>query len=429
MHALLQRLGEPHLKTPAIHIAGTKGKGSTSAMVNSILLANGYTTGLYTSPHLHTFRERIRLGQEPVSEERFAALVEALWPTQEGLASEGVRGPVTVFEMLTAMAFVAFVQERVQFQVLEVGLGGRLDATNVVPRPLVCIITSLSLDHTAILGDTLDRIAAEKAGIVKPGGVVVTAPQPPEALAVIRRVCQERGATLVEVAERYRWERGPWDLEGQQFRVWGPGGPWDVWLPLLGGYQMENATCALAAAQALEATGVPLSREGVLSGFRQVVWPGRLEVLGKSPVLVVDGAHNPYSVGRLREAVQQYFTFDKVLLIFGGLADKNLEAMVAELAPLRPRVLATRSRHPRSAAPRDLAALFARHGLEAQALPAVAEAIRLAREQAGEGDLVLATGSLFVTAEVREALLGIQGEEYPELMPPVTLSQRSVEKR
>ena len=192
MHALLDALGRPHLSTPTVHVTGTKGKGSTSAMVASILRASGFSVGLYTSPHLHTMRERVQVNGAPLSEEDFAATLEAVWPSVEALSGEGV----TTFETLTAMAFHAFAERRLDWQVLEVGMGGTLDATNTVESPQVCVITSISLDHTKILGDTVEAIARDKAGIIKPGATVVTAPQPPGVIAVLREACDAVGASL-----------------------------------------------------------------------------------------------------------------------------------------------------------------------------------------------------------------------------------------
>lgn len=426
MRRFLNRLGNPHLRVPTIHIAGTKGKGSTSTMVTSVLQAAGYSVGLYTSPHLHSFRERIRLGLEPLTEEEFARLVEELWPAVEEAVVGRPGERVTTFEMLTGMAFACFAHRSVDFQVLEVGLGGRLDATNVVECPLVCVITSLSLDHQAVLGETLDRIAFEKAGIIKSGASVVTAPQPHEAMAVIAGCCQELGVPPVQVGEEYLWQRISWDLEGQQFRIKSPAGTYPLWMPLLGEHQLENAACALATVEALRRRGVQVPDEAVTEGFRRVRWPGRLEVLARSPLTVVDGAHNPYSIGRLREALRGYFQFRGLVLLFGAMEDKNLAGMIEELVSMKPKVVVTRTRHPRSASPALLSGLWAQRGIQAQEAPDVASGLRRAQEVAEAEDLVLGTGSLFLTAEVREAVKGIAPELYPEFQRPVSLPFPSI---
>ena len=275
MHALLDALGRPHLSTPTVHVTGTKGKGSTSAMVASILRASGFSVGLYTSPHLHTMRERVQVNGAPLSEEDFAATLEAVWPSVKALSGEGV----TTFETLTAMAFHAFAARRLDWQVLEVGMGGTLDATNTVESPQVCVITSISLDHTKILGDTVEAIARDKAGIIKPGSTVVTAPQPSGVIAVLREACDAVGVELVQTAQRYDWRVTGFDLRGQSFHVEGPKCAWDGWIPLLGEHQVENAICAIAAAEALAERGAAVPHDAVLRGLVGVSWPGRLEVL------------------------------------------------------------------------------------------------------------------------------------------------------
>ena len=250
MKTLLRSLGDPHLGTPTVHIAGTRGKGSTAALCASALSRQGYRTGLYTSPHLHSFRERIRLNGHPVSEEEFAGLVDTLWPhVESGSGTEGPGG-VTMFEALTAMAFCHFSQEA-DFQVLEVGLGGRLDTTNVAD-PDVCAITSLSLDHTSILGNTIESIAREKAGIIKPGVAVVTSPQVPEAMAVLESTCKERGAPLIKVREDITWQGGDRTPQGQSVEVTGRLGAHPLWIPLLGEHQLENAATAVGILEVLK---------------------------------------------------------------------------------------------------------------------------------------------------------------------------------
>ena len=416
MAELLRRLGDPHARVPAVHVAGTKGKGSTCAMIASILGHSGHSVGLYTSPHLHTIRERIRLGLEPLAEKDFALLVERVWPAVEDVGRDGGFGRVTTFEMLTAMALLQFADAKRDLQVLEVGLGGTLDATNVVESPLVCVLTPISLDHTDILGSTVEEIARDKAGIIKEGATVVAAPQPPQAMAVIEEACRDRDASLVKVEEAYQWEAGPWDLDGQHFRVVGPSGRRSLWIPLLGTHQLENACCALAAVEALAGRGVDLSVPGVEAGFREVEWPGRLEVLRRAPLLVVDGAHNPSSMGRLVEATRYHFSARKCILIVGCSRGHDLEGMVMEAAALRPElVLATRSRHPRSVPPSEIARTFQPYGVVVQEAPTVAEAVDRALGEAGAADLVLGTGSLFTAAEGREQVLDIPPETYPEL--------------
>ncbi|MDP3062616.1 MAG: folylpolyglutamate synthase/dihydrofolate synthase family protein [Chloroflexota bacterium] len=412
--ALMERLGNAHLTVPTVHVAGTKGKGSVSALCASALTAQGYTTGLYTSPHLHTFRERIQVDRQPISEPDFAALVEAVWPAMEQVNAQDDLGLVTLFEVLTAMSFQCFVEKRAGFQVIEVGLGGRLDATNVV-TPEVSVITALSLDHTAILGSTLDKIAWEKAGIIKPGRVTVSAPQAPEALAVLRRICAERDSRLILVGEDCAWQAGSHNLDGQSLLVRGRLGAYDLWMPLLGEHQLENAATSVAALEVLMERGFQISPEALARGFSRVRWPCRMEVLKRRPLVVADGAHNADSAQRLRDSVPVYLPNKRVFLVVGVSADKNVDGIVNALVGLDPIVYATRSRHPRASSPDRLAQAFARHGVEAMETPDVRTALVHALGLARNGDLVLVTGSLFVAAEAREVIKGIAPEAYPEL--------------
>jgi dihydrofolate synthase/folylpolyglutamate synthase len=385
-------------------------------MVASVLTAAGHTAGLYTSPHLHTFRERICLGQTPLSEAAFASLVERLWPIVESMGPEGSDGRPTTFEMLTAMAFACFRDTPCDAQVIEVGMGGTLDATNVVEHPLVCVLTSISLDHTQILGHTVGAIARDKSGIIKRGAVVVTAPQTSEAMTPIEEACQRHGAGLVRVADHYRWERGPWDLAGQHFRIVSPRSEHLLWMPLLGEHQLENAAVALAVVEALEERGFHIGAEAVQRGFKQVEWPCRLEVLKRSPLVVADGAHNPYSIRKLGEAIRSYFRFRRLILVFGCSQGHDLEGMVAEASALDPSVVfAARSRHPRAVDPATLARAFRRQGALVKEVPDVTAATIMAQEMAEENDLVLVTGSLFITAEARELIKGMPPELYPEV--------------
>ena len=421
MRALAQRLGSPHDVTPTVHITGTKGKGSTAAMVTSVLEQARRAPGLYTSPHLHAFRERIRLGQEPVSEAVFGGLMGQVWPVIEAMASDSSYGRVTTFEALTAMAFLCFVQSPRQFQVLEVGLGGTLDATNIVERPLVCVITPISLDHTQVLGDTVEAIARDKAGIIKPGATVIVAPQEAAAMAVLEEACKAKGARMVRVEEEYGSKLLDWDVEGQTFRVDGPSGSRTLRIPLLGRHQIENACCAVAAVEALAGEGVSADTEAVEAGLLNVRWPGRLEVVGTSPLVVADGAHNPHAMRALTRAVREYFPGLSTILVMGFSDGHHLEDVVAEAAALQPRlVIATRSRHPRAVAPRRIAERFAQYAGPVEEVDHVGRAVDRATELAGSGDLVLGTGSLFAVAELREHLKGIPPEVYPEVQRPIT---------
>lgn len=398
---LLARLDNPQNAAKTVHVAGTKGKGSTAAMIASILAQAGCHAGLYTSPHLLTIRERISVDGEPVTEEAFARLTGKLKPEVTAINESGASGELTTFELLTALAFLHFRENAVEYQVLETGLGGRLDATNVT-HPAVCVITSLSYDHTDVLGDTLSGIAAEKAGIIKPECTVVTAPQAPEALKVIEEVCAERSARLLVLGRDVNWQARTAGPDGQTFRLNGLSGQYELSLPLAGEHQMENAAAAVAAIEVLKEGGADVSRESIARGLARVRWPGRLQVLRQKPWLVADGAHNADSARRLMKALRQHFDFKRLTLIFGASADKNVADMAAELAPFPDTVIATTSRHPRAVAAEKLADEFTRRGVAAVVAENVGRAIDTALAGASEDDLVCVTGSLFIVAEALE---------------------------
>ena len=414
--ALLERLGNPHTKARTIHIAGTKGKGSTAALCDAALHAAGYKTGFYSSPHLHSFRERIRRDTKPITEAEFSDLVAQIWLQQQWVTAHEGLGPVTLFEFMTAMGFLSFAKGDVDFQTMEVGLGGRLDATNVV-TPNVSIITSISLDHTGVLGDSLAQIAAEKAGIVKPGVPVIVAPQPPEAASAIDQVCGRLGVQQIQVGREVTWEEGPADASGQSVSVLGRLGRYQLNIPLLGAHQLENAAAAVGALEILREQGHSIPDEAIQQGFADVAWPCRMEVISTSPFVVADGAHNVYSVEALLNSLPRHFAYSRLLLIAGFSRDKQVEDMVKHLSHVDPRVIATGSRNPRALPPQAVATLFRKFGSSAIEALTPKDALDLALNEAGENDLVLATGSLFLAAEVREAALGIEPELYPDLVP------------
>jgi dihydrofolate synthase/folylpolyglutamate synthase len=404
MEELLGRVGNPQLTPRSIHIAGTKGKGSTAVMIASALTAAGYRTGLYTSPHLHTFRERIRIDGVMISEEDLASIATHLQPEVDVVNERSRYGELTTFEILTALAFVFFAEQRVDFQVLETGLGGRLDATNVI-RPRLCVITSVSLDHTEVLGDTLAKIAGEKAGIIKPGAIVVSAPQEAEAGEVIRQACARNRNRLVVVGRDILWRKIAADLDRQTFEVESGGRTYRLKTPLLGAHQLENAATAVAA---LEAVGIDI--EHIARGLSETRWPGRLQVLRREPLLVVDGAHNGESAMRLREALREYFIYKRLLLIIGVSSDKDLAGMLHELAPLADVIIVTRSRHPRALSLDALVKRLGKNRDKTIESSSVADAIHRALQMAGRDDLICATGSLFVVAEAIEHVQGIAPE-------------------
>ncbi len=406
--ALLAALGNPHQAYSIIHVAGSKGKGSTSAMLASILRAAGIRTGLYTSPDLHTFRERIRIDGEPIAEEQMARLVERVRDAYDSLHAGGGTdlGPYITWEIATALAFLAFREAGVRKAIIEVGLGGRLDATNVVTPPAleVCAITSISYDHMAVLGNTLTEIAREKAGIIKPGVPVITSARAPEALAEIARVAAERGAPLLRVgpdgAEDCHYTYTPRQASetGQRFDMRTPQGVYrDLEIPLLGEHQLQNATLAVALA-------LPLDEQAIREGLRQARWQGRMQVVGRNPWRVVDGAHNADSLRALFAGLRRHFTYERLILVFGMMADKDLAGMLRELADAHvDAVIATQAHSPRVV---DAATLEARVAEATSAAtfaePDVAAALERAVALAGPRDLVCATGSLYLVADALE---------------------------
>jgi dihydrofolate synthase/folylpolyglutamate synthase len=387
MFALMDALGNPQNAYPVIHVAGTKGKGSVSALCASGLQAAGYKVGLYTSPHLLDYCERIQVNGEPISHASMVELVEQIKPAVAKISK------LTTFEITTALGFLAFAKQGCNAAVIEVGLGGRLDATNVV-TPKVSVITSLSYDHMAVLGDTLAKIAGEKAGIIKPGVPVVSSPQKDEALDVIFRAAKEKGASLTLVGRDVKFEPLSSSLDGQSFRIQNS----EFRIPLLGVPQLENAAVAYAA---LKASGIPISDDAIQKGFSQVKWRARFEIARRDPPVIFDSAHNQDSFAKLRQTLEEYFPARQVYLIFGASEDKNIPGMFVEMKPKIKRLIVTRADHPRALEVEKILRLAEQAGVEAEAVCPVEAALRRALELSeNDGSIVLSAGSMFVTAEV-----------------------------
>ncbi|TAK11470.1 MAG: bifunctional folylpolyglutamate synthase/dihydrofolate synthase [Anaerolineae bacterium] len=397
MANLLARLGDPHLSAPSIHIAGTKGKGSTAAFCAAALQAAGYKTGLYTSPDLGDFTERIQVNRQPIPKDEFAALVEALKPHAESLPG------VTSYELQTALAFLHFARQGTTANVIEVGMGGRLDSTNVV-QPVVSVITSISLDHTYVLGDTLAAIAGEKGGIIKPGTPVVSAPQSPEAAAVLRSIAAERDTPLAEVGIDVAYQRQSNDLAGQHISVKFRDEPSETLaISLLGPHQAENAATAYAALRVADAAGLLVSREAIRIGFAGATWPGRFEVMQLHPPFILDGAHNAYSVQILVKTLREHFPGQPLALLFGASSDKDIAGMFAELLPETTWLLPVQSAHPRATPPAELLKLAEGFDVKTETPASIPAAIDRALELAANGGVALATGSLYSLGEIRAA--------------------------
>lgn len=407
---LLELLGRPQARFPSVHIAGTKGKGSVAAMCADCLRLAGLRVGLYTSPHLREFRERIRIltpddADGRIAEEDFVVLMNQLRAVLDQIPG------VTWFEIVTALAFLHFAG-KVDVAVVEVGLGGRLDATNVL-TPEVSVITSLSLDHTQLLGDTLPQIAYEKGGIIKPGVPVVVAPQQPDALATIEAIAAERGAPLTVVGRDWRYETTRDHDAGGMTRqlitvIDGaapdfipPGATFVVGLP--GAHQVINAAVALAALEQVRRRFTGLTLPILQAGVAGTQWEGRLQVLQSGPdrpALLVDCAHNDDSAARLVAALREDYSYRRLILLFGAPEDKNVRGMLTRLLPLADEIVFTTANHPRSASPEQLAQMAAELGYNAAVSHSVSQGLDMALTAAEPGDLVCATGSIIVIGDL-----------------------------
>ncbi len=396
MRVLLDELGNPQDEYSIIHVAGTKGKGSVSALCASALQAANYQVGLYTSPHLLDYCERIQIKGQPVPHLEFVRLVERIRPAVAKIAK------LTTFEITTALGFLYFAEHEVNAAVLEVGLGGRLDATNVV-TPQVSVITSLSYDHMAVLGNTLAQIAGEKAGIIKPGVPVVSAPQKEEALVVLTRIAQERNSQFTLIGRDISFKPINHSLDGQSLELLDKGRSSSLLLnlPLLGIHQIENAATAYAA---LKMSNLNISDASIQKGFAEVRWPARFEVVRREPPVIFDSAHNQDSFARLRQALDDYFPNLPAYLIFGASEDKNIPGMFLEIKPKVKRLFVTKSTHPRALEPEKILELARQVEIPNEVAVTVNIALTRALEMSEkDGSIVLSAGSMFVTAEVMSA--------------------------
>ncbi len=397
MHTLVKALGSPDQAYPTIHVAGTKGKGSVCAFCATALQAQGYKVGLYTSPHLKDFEERIQIDGQAISRQEFVDLVEKIKPFVEKIPN------LTTFHITTAMAFWYFALQKVDVAVIEVGLGGRLDSTNVI-SPIMTVITALYLEHTKILGDTIEEIAAEKAGIIKPGVPVVVAPQVDSAVEVIQKIAAKNNAEMTLVGRDYRYELGEHSLDGQALTIWnGDKPPEEYQICLLGPHQAENAVVAYATLQLANQQGLAVGDQAIQEGFIQTEWPGRFEILRREPPVVVDSGHTPGAIAKVQETLQEYFPGRGLWLVFGVSDDKDVLGMLDEFKPQLRKIYSAQSTHPRAMDPQDLAALSNGIGVPVSVIPNVGDALIAAMAEAPEGDVVMVAGSIFVAATGRIA--------------------------
>ncbi len=397
MRALMAELGNPQDRYPTVHVAGTKGKGSVCALIASGLHAAGLRVGLYTSPHLLDYTERIQIDSTPISHAGLVALVEKIKPAVARIPK------LTTFEITTALAFLHYAEQHVDAAVIEVGLGGRLDATNVL-LPKVSVITSLSYDHMAVLGNTLAQIAREKAGIIKPGVPVISAPQKDEALEVLLQTAAERNAPITLIGRDITFRPISHSLDGQTLKVNDGEQDYTFTLPLLGSHQVQNAAVAAAALWSLRSQRIGIPEAAIHKGFSEVRWPARFEVARRAPPVIFDSAHNQDSFARLRQALDDYFPGRQVYLVFGASEDKNIPGMFAEIQPLVRQMLISKSFHPRALDPDKIEVLARQAGIPHEIMPSVEEAFARALELSEkDGSIVLSAGSMFVTAEVMAA--------------------------
>jgi len=396
---LLSFLGNPHKAYPTIHIAGTNGKGSSAAIIESILSNSGYRIGLYTSPHLVDFRERIRINGRLISQKYVSDFFNGMREKFDSVNS-------TFFEAVTAMAFNYFKDEKVDLAVIETGLGGRFDATNVL-TPIASVITNIDREHTQHLGNDIDKIAFEKAGIIKNGIPVVTAAAHRDARRVIRQVCQQRKANLVSVFDETQWVIKEINESKTELDIFTRSQKYyNLRLSLAGRHQLENAMCGIVAAEYAEPLGIKLSTTGASLGFRNVNWPGRLQRVSKEPELILDVGHNPAAMKILNEYFREFYQNRFIIAVFGILSDKDSNQMLVELDKFADVIILTKPMTDRAADPEAMARQISQLGNSFQIIPHVREAVNAAMEHAKPEDVVLVTGSHYTVGEVLAQLQG-----------------------
>lgn len=403
MEYLLQQFGNPEKNLKVIHVAGTNGKGSTVTMTANILKEAGFRVGVYISPHLYCFTERMTINGEPIPQEKLAELTARVKPTLERLPLETDLDEATEFEVTTLLAFLYFMEEKVDFAILEVGLGGRLDATNVVNNPLVSVVTNVDLDHMDQLGNTLRQIAGEKAGIIKENSLVVTASYEPEVLDVIQEVCQEKKARLWQVGKDILWQKGPCSLFKQCFSLEVAGKHYEnMETGLLGEHQILNAATAFGVMEALRERGFSIDENAIRRGLAKSKWPGRLEIMQENPLVIVDGAHNEAGAKILRKALEEVFEYENLILLLGIFADKAVGDVVKELVPLASKVIVAKSHNPRALPPEELAAEAKKYTQQVIVEEEILAGVQAALALAGPRDMVCIAGSLSTMSEARK---------------------------
>ena len=397
---LMSLLGEPHTSFSSIHVAGTNGKGSTSAMIESLLRTKGVRTGLFTSPHLVSFTERIRVNGEEISEYAVVKLADEVRKVVSGV---GDFCP-TFFEVVTAIAFLHFMRMKVEWAVVEVGMGGRLDATNII-QPEVAVITSIGIDHSEFLGDTLEDIAREKAGIIKQGVPLVTAEQCPEVMGVIQQRCDEKEAPLFRFHSEFSAERASRDSAVVSLHYQGKNAYRDVSLSLAGEHQIVNAALAIKVIE-IVSEKYPEMDGDIREGLEAVRWPGRLEMIKANPPILIDGAHNPPAAMALSAHLQKLLgtKYRRIIMVAGVMADKDIGGILKPLLPLASEIIFASPAYGRAASAKKLGEVAAALGHASKTSESVAGALRMAESLAEPGDLIVVTGSFYTLGEAKEAV-------------------------
>lgn len=402
---LLELLGDPQNNLKIIHVAGTNGKGSTCSFISSILKESGYKVGLYTSPFLETFTERIRVNGENIREEEVGKIVSLIKEKIEIMVSEGYSYP-TEFEIVTAMAFYYYNQEKVDFVALEVGLGGRYDATNVIDKPVVSAITSISLDHTGILGDTLAKIAFEKGGIIKENCPTIVYPQQEEASEVIKNICVEKKSKYIECdfknieikSSNINSQIYNCNINGKELR--------DLEIKLIGDHQIKNSIVALNVIEYLNDIKITnISEENIRKGLLETKWPGRIEKISENPMFIIDGAHNEEGAKSLANSIDKYFENKNKILVIGMLEDKDIDSVLDLLIPKFNKVITTTPDNPRAIDANKLKEKIERYNIEVTCKPNIKEAVDYALEISNKDDVIISAGSLYMIGNVRTIIV------------------------
>lgn len=401
-HKLLEYLGNPEKELKFIHIAGTNGKGSTTSMITEILMGSGYKIGMYTSPFIEEFEERIQINRNNIPKETLAALMDEVKLSVDKVIEDGYNHP-TEFEIITVLMLLYFKRENIDFGVIEVGLGGTLDSTNVI-TPILQVITSISFDHTNLLGNTLEEIAREKAGIIKKGIPTVIYPQQEEALNVIKNKCFEMDSELyIANSDNLKFESVVNDDKPYQLLKYND--EIDILLPLLGEHQIINLSVAMKTIEVLNNRNITdISIDNITKSIKSVIWKGRLEVLSNNPYVVIDGAHNIQGIQTLSKNIKKYFEYDNLYLILGILADKDVEEMIKVITPMAKKVYAVTPNSIRAELAEDLKKEIIKYNENCQAYDDYKEAYLTALNDADENDLILASGSLYMVGDMRKII-------------------------